>query len=814
MGRIKIRWILVFTLSILLGTAEYATAAPPANDNCSSAQAVGNVTNQPFDTSEATFDGPGLFIVSPNIWYVYTAPNTGCATVSLCGSNYDTMLAVYDGSSCPPSLGDLLASNDDFCFHQSEVVFPVTAGNNYLIEVGGYFQEKGDGLLSISSTTQPCEPSNDYCYNAELIGNVTNKPFNTQWATFDGPGHCMTSSNIWYCYTAPSSGDVTVSLCGSMYDTMLAIYDGCGCYPSIGDMIECNDDNCEPPSHASEITFTAVAGNQYLIEVGGYESDSGRGVITISGTGQPSSSPDNCTDASPIGNVTNMPFDTTSATFDGPGLCMTSPNIWYCYTATCTDDVTVSLCGSSFDTVLAVYDGCGCYPTQSRLLGCNDDSCGQQSEITFSAVAGNQYLIEIGGFGSTTGQGVLTISCPNQPCSAPNDNCFLAQYIGNVVNQPFDTTCATFDGSGLCITSPNLWYVYTATCTGNATVSLCGSQFDTKLAVYTGSNCYPSSSRLIGCNDDACGYQSELTFPVTVGNLYLIEVGGYGVQAGQGVISITCSGTIQDKTDLGDAPDSTNNYGVAMTAYPKGGPAGTQAHYPTVFNDGSGIGPYGPIHINSPTVAYLGSGITYENEADSGPDEDGVNNINPLANSPDHDQKDDGVIFPVNMPKCGWTTLNYKVNVVTPGTDLWVNVWCDWNRDGDWDDDSSTDSNLLCAGKNVPEWAVQNQYLFNLPAGINTITTPAFLSWHNKTNADAIWMRITLSEQPWKGGSNPGMIGNGGSGPQTGYLIGETEDYYFTPKTDCDMCQDMNGDGVIDINDLTIVVNNWLSCCL
>ena len=75
-------------------------------------------------------------------------------------------------------------------------------------------------------------------------------------------------------------------------------------------------------------------------------------------------------------------------------------------------------------------------------------------------------------------------------------------------------------------------------------------------------------------------------------------------------------------------------------------------------------------------------------------------------------------------------------------------------------------------------------------------------------------MRITISEQPWKGGSNPGMQGNGGSGPQAGYLIGETEDYYFTPKTECEMCEDMNGDGVIDINDLTIVVNEWLACCL
>jgi hypothetical protein len=810
MEKVKIVGILLCALSVLFITSEYASAIPPSNDNCSSAQAVGNVTNLSFDTSEATFDGPGHVITSANIWYVYTATCTGCATISLCGSDYDTLLAVYDGSTCYPALEDILASNDDFCSRQSQVVIDVVAGNQYLIEIGGYYTWTGTGKLSISCSVGSCQPDNDFCYNAEPLLNANDKYFNTQGATFDGPGHCMDSPNIWYCYTASYSGDVTVSLCGSEYDTKLAIYNGCGCYPSIDDLIECNDDAC---GFDSEITFSATAGNQYLIEIGGNNSASGQGVINITPESQPCPpTNDGCVNAQPIGNVEGLPYDTTCATFDGPGLCMLSPNIWYCYTAPCTDEVTVSLCGSSYDTVLAVYDGCGCYPTSSRLIGCNDDFCGQQSEITFSAVAGNQYLLEIGGFSSATGQGVLSISCATEPCVVPNDYCFLAQAIGNVVNQPFDTTCATFDGPGLCMTSKNIWYVYTATCSGDATVSLCDSQFDTMLAVYSASNCDPTSSRMIGCNDDFCSRQSQLTFPVTAGSQYLIEVGGYGSSYGQGVITITCEGMVQDKSDLGDAPDSTNNYSRQMTAYPKGGPTGTQARYPTVFSS-SGFGPYGPKHLNAEIVAYLGEAITHETEADSGFDEDGINNIVPLQNNPDNDKKDDGVIFPVNMPICSWTTFDYLVNVVTPDTDLWVNVWCDWNRDGDWDDDTTTDPSLACSGRFVTEWAVQNQYLFGLPVGVHQITTPAFVSWHTKNNPEPIWMRITLSEQPWKGGSNPGQIGNGGSGPQAGYLIGETEDYYFVPKAECDICEDMNGDGVIDMNDLTIVVNNWLACC-
>ena len=74
-------------------------------------------------------------------------------------------------------------------------------------------------------------------------------------------------------------------------------------------------------------------------------------------------------------------------------------------------------------------------------------------------------------------------------------------------------------------------------------------------------------------------------------------------------------------------------------------------------------------------------------------------------------------------------------------------------------------------------------------------------------------MRITLSGQPWKGGSNPGAKGNAGSGPQAKYEIGETEDYLFTPDATCSICKDYNGDGVIDINDLVTYVSDWIENC-
>jgi hypothetical protein len=671
-------------------------------------------------------------------------------------------------------------------------------------------------LLGISQVTNGAPPANDGYQNAQAVSDVTSLAFDTTEATFDGPGECISNSskNIWYCYTATCTGCATISLCGSSFDTKLAVYDGCSSTPSLGNLLRCNDDFC---GQQSELKLNVTAGNTYLIEIGGFGTSFGPGSLTIScnnAAGPPSN--DTWSGAISIGNVSDLAFDTGCATFNGPGICITTSNLWFCYTPANSCNITVSTAGSSFDTILAIYNGCNSSPNFGNLINCNDDGPNSQlAEVSIPAIGGNTYLIEVGGYNGATGPGLISVNCDSViPGDLSNNNCNNAMPIGDVAPLAFDTTNATFDGPGHCMNGPNIWYIYTATCTGNATVSLCGSSYDTKLAVYDGAGCNPSLSRLIECNDDGCGAQSEATFEVVTGQQYLIEVGGFSDNTGQGLISVNCEGSAPiEESDLGDAPDSTNNFGNNMTAYPKGGPSGVKAHYPTVFNDGSSSAPYGPIHLNPLAVAHLGKKVTHENEADVGSDQDIFNNIKPPTDSPDKDNGDDAVIFPVNMPLCRWTTLDYIVNVINPGTDLWLNIWCDWNRDGDWDDDSLTDPALVCSNGVVSEWTVMNQYLFNLPAGLNQLTTPAFLSWHPDKGTEQIWMRITLSEKPWTGGSAPGVRGNGGSGPQAGYDIGETEDYYFIPDTSFSICEDYNGDGVIDLQDLAAFTSEWLENC-
>jgi hypothetical protein len=226
--------------------------------------------------------------------------------------------------------------------------------------------------------------------------------------------------------------------------------------------------------------------------------------------------------------------------------------------------------------------------------------------------------------------------------------------------------------------------------------------------------------------------------------------------------------------DLGDAPDSTNHAGVAMTAYPPGGP-GTGGRYPTVFDPATGT-PQGPKHLYPRNDAWLGLWVTLEDDADLMPDEEGLTNIDPPTDAPDRDAADDGLLYPVNLPNCTPTVISYTVTV-SPGAAImprYVNVWFDWNRDGDWEDIHTCQP----TGASADEWAVKDQ-LINLGPGVHVLQTPSILPYHPVgADLDPIWMRISIAAQPAP--QTPGTAHADGRGPLSGYRLGETEDYYLT----------------------------------
>jgi hypothetical protein len=197
------------------------------------------------------------------------------------------------------------------------------------------------------------------------------------------------------------------------------------------------------------------------------------------------------------------------------------------------------------------------------------------------------------------------------------------------------------------------------------------------------------------------------------------------------------------------------------------------AHFPTVFEPELGD-VQGPIHWQPRSAFWLGRDVSDEYDADIEPDEDHRTNIDPVTNGADRDEKDDGLVAAsLRLPDCAVTTFDVVVTLKEPSARPLLNVWFDFNRDGDWGDNLTCNSNGRVL--NIGEWAVRNQRL-TLKPGTNTIHTTSFAATGAPTAKQRMWMRITLSDAPAPEAGD-------GRGPATGYRFGETEDYLLPLQT-------------------------------
>jgi len=144
------------------GCLEICNPDGPENDDCgSNIEAFEGVTV--FSTVEATTDGPdepedcsfnGSSHIESDVWFQFHPLEICQVTVSLCGSLFDTKLAVYVG--CPDGPGEVIACNDDFCDEQSEVTFIAPQLFNLQVRIGSPTGEQGQGIMVI--TTTPINP--------------------------------------------------------------------------------------------------------------------------------------------------------------------------------------------------------------------------------------------------------------------------------------------------------------------------------------------------------------------------------------------------------------------------------------------------------------------------------------------------------------------------------------------------------------------------------------------------------------------------------------------------------------------------------
>jgi hypothetical protein len=217
-----------------------------------------------------------------SVWWFWTAPANGVATITTAGSGFDTLLGVYTGTAVTALTH--IASNDDSAAGgtTSQVIFNAVSGTTYRIAVDGYrdlFGSVASGTINLGLTldtgTRP--PNDDFANRIVLSGTTIVTNGSSIGATIESASEPLHAGNIggrsvWWSWTAPFSGYVEISTTGSSFDTLLAVYTGTAVSALTAKASNDDDSN---GGKASRVVFSAVAGTTYQIAVDGYNGASG-----------------------------------------------------------------------------------------------------------------------------------------------------------------------------------------------------------------------------------------------------------------------------------------------------------------------------------------------------------------------------------------------------------------------------------------------------------------------------------------------------------------------------------------------------------
>ncbi len=123
-----------------------------------------------------------------SLWWTWTAPASGTVEINTIGSDFDTVLAVYDGEAV--SSLTRLVSNDDIDYGivlQSRVTFPTVAGESYQIAVDGWGGEVGSVSLSVTlDAPEPPAPISSITLSGSSVSE--NLPAGTEVGSFTAAG--------------------------------------------------------------------------------------------------------------------------------------------------------------------------------------------------------------------------------------------------------------------------------------------------------------------------------------------------------------------------------------------------------------------------------------------------------------------------------------------------------------------------------------------------------------------------------------------------------------------------------------------------
>jgi RHS repeat-associated protein len=179
-----------------------------------------NATKEPGEPNHAGSAG------GRSVWWSWTSSTAGSATIGTAGSSFDTLLAVYTGSSV--SVLSPVASNDDDTAHgvsTSLVTFNAAAGTTYQIAVDGLAGLSGSIQLAITppSPVGPAPvakivgdrrpvPGKPVSYDGTL--STGTEPLSFAWVTTDGQSSI--DKKPQFAFNSPGEVSVTLTVSDSI----------------------------------------------------------------------------------------------------------------------------------------------------------------------------------------------------------------------------------------------------------------------------------------------------------------------------------------------------------------------------------------------------------------------------------------------------------------------------------------------------------------------------------------------------------------------------------------------------------------------
>ncbi len=297
-------------------TVSSLSFAQPANDNCGGAisvtpGAIGSTcspTNSTTATATTSSPIPSCATTATrDLWYSFTATGTTyrASLVSVTKTNatafiYYYGIAAYSGACGSSTTIQCIEASSFSNTPQTQQITlnNLTPGQTYYIQVwaGEAINSGGTDVpndinfgLCVTELAEP--PVNDACSGAlSLFGtgpvSGSNSAANDDVlpAVTCGTTSIYRNKGVWYTLTPTTSGSLTVSSCGSTFDTYLRVYSGSGC-SSLTTCVASNNTSTACNQQAVA-TFNATANTVYYVLLTSTSATVG-GAFTLAATGVP-----------------------------------------------------------------------------------------------------------------------------------------------------------------------------------------------------------------------------------------------------------------------------------------------------------------------------------------------------------------------------------------------------------------------------------------------------------------------------------------------------------------------------------------------